>query len=122
MCTHLRKALFRSSCCSMTFLIFFAAAARTRVIAANLWRVTLHLMWAGFTIATHLTEDHILPLLLPFDLFFHLLFFNRLQQEKESQGIFIDAIHQVFEQVVGFLLVLHQRIALPVTPQADSFL
>jgi hypothetical protein len=58
----------------MTFFKFFATAAGTGIIAANLWRVTFHLMCAGFTITTHLTQDHVLTLLLPFDLLFHFLF------------------------------------------------
>ena len=66
----------------MTFLIFFSTAAGTGVIAANLWRVTLHLMRAGFTIATHLIQDHFLPSLFALDLFIQFFLFDRLQQVK----------------------------------------
>jgi hypothetical protein len=39
----------------MTFFKFFATAAGTRVIAANLWRIAFYLVRAGVTITTHLT-------------------------------------------------------------------
>ena len=59
---------------------------------------------------------------LSLDLFGLLLFFHRLQEEKESHRVFLDSAHQVLEQLEGFLLVLHERIALAIAAQADAFL
>ena len=56
------------------------------------------------------------------DLFGLLFFFHRLQQEEEANRVFFDAVHQVFEEVEGFLLVFDERIALTVAAQADAFL
>jgi len=111
---------WRGGCRAVAFLIFLAAAARARIVAADFLFADNLLGFLGGARADHLhlcLLAPFAPLVLP-DHF--LFFFRRAHQEEVTEGFVLDAVHHGFKHVKGLALVLHQRIALAVAAQPDA--
>ena len=101
----------------MTFLIFFAAAARAGLVSADFGLSPLDRPWCRFTIAT--IEDHLGGQ--------GLVFFNGrsfpfddLDFKQSLQGIGLDAVHHGDKHVEPFPFILRQRIFLAIASESDA--
>src|ERR1700728_5022372 len=105
---------------AVALLVFLAGSAGAGVVAAHFgtgpdgfWR--LRLRRSGLKLQVFL-----LSALALFDLFRLILGFCRLHQEKEADGLCVDAVHQLVEQGEGFLFELDQRVLRTVPAAADA--
>src|SRR5579884_3086787 len=111
-----------SGCLTAALLVLLARATGAGIVAADFnagpygsWRFSLR--GSG-----RVLQLLLLPALTPFDPLGLLFRAGGLHQEQEPDRLCIDPVHHVLEQREGFLLELHQRIALPVATEPDAFL
>src|SRR5438552_18623078 len=105
----------------MTLLKFLSAAAGAGIVSPDLGRVAFDL--ACCSVAAILVGHYEFLLApAPFDLLSLLFFFNGLEEEKETERVFFNPAHEVFEQFVRFFFVLDQRLELSLTCQYCAFL
>ena len=82
----------------MTLFKFLSAAAWTGIVSPNLAGIAFHLACGSVAAIVLLAGQYrFLPSPLPFDLFGLLILFNWLEKEKESECVFLDPAHEIFE-------------------------